>query len=52
MNTNSTSGMIELLTAHWIEFNDRIIVVEESEMRIRRSSLKSLIVSIESTSMS
>lgn len=82
----NTSGMMELLTAHCIEFNDRVIVVEEtergvklraigrdlrqimttlgingfvthlfqvdSEVRIRRSSLKSLIVNIESTLMS
>ena len=86
MNNNYTSGMMELLTTHCIEFNDRVIVVEEtergiklraigrgfkadydhlgingfvthlfqvdSEVRIRRSSLKSLIVNIESTLMS
>ena len=86
MNTNSTSEMTELLTAHCIEFNDRVIVVEESErgvsweqleedlrqimttlgingfithlfqmdleVHIRRSSLKGLIVNIESTLMS
>lgn len=27
----NTSGMMELLTAHCIEFNDRVIVVEETE---------------------
>ena len=86
MNTDSTSGMVGLLTAHCIEFNDRVIVVEEIErgvklraigrgfkadydhsrnkwicytpipsgleVHIRRSSLKGLIVSIESTLMS
>ena len=35
MNTNSTSGMTELLTAHCIEFNDRVIVVEEIEEGIK-----------------
>lgn len=27
----NTSEMMELLTAHCIEFNDRVIVVEETE---------------------
>lgn len=35
MNTNSTSEMMELLTAHCIEFNDRVIVVEETEKGVK-----------------
>lgn len=31
----NTSGMMELLTAHCIEFNDRVIVVEESERGVK-----------------
>lgn len=31
----NTSGMVGLLTAHCIEFNDRIIVVEESERGVK-----------------
>lgn len=38
MNTNSTSEMMELLTAHCIEFNDRVIVVEETEKRSKATS--------------
>lgn len=35
MNTNSTSEMMGLLTAHCIEFNDRVIVVEETERGVK-----------------
>ena len=35
MNTNSTSEMMELLIAHCIEFNDRVITVEETEEGIK-----------------
>lgn len=31
----NTSGMMELLTAHCIEFNDRVIVVEETERGVK-----------------
>lgn len=35
MNNNSISEMTELLTAHCIEFNDRVIVVEEAERGVK-----------------
>lgn len=35
MNTNSTSGMSDLLNSHWIEFNDRVITVEKTEEGIK-----------------
>lgn len=35
MNNNAVSGMMELLTAHCIEFNDRVIVVEETERGVK-----------------
>lgn len=40
MNNNSVSEMIELLTAHCIEFNDRVIVVEETERSKAESNWK------------
>ena len=35
MNNNSISEMMGLLTAHCIEFNDRVIVVEETERGVK-----------------
>lgn len=35
MNNNSVSEMMGLLTAHCIEFNDRVIVVEETERGVK-----------------